>query len=112
MSDPREFLQEVEDAANTIPWITRTESKITGKITRSRLYLDQGFIDVYHNASTGSISYAYIENKERKFGANNMKVGWHVHPFNHENQHSSISPLSPKGFLKILQKELKKRGRI
>lgn len=112
MSDPQDFAQEVRNAARSFPWIQRIEPTIIGKIARIRLWLNQDFVDIYYNAQTGSISYAYIEQGERKFGANNMRVGWHLHPFGAVSAHQSIPPLSPQEFFQRLEEELKRYKKI
>jgi hypothetical protein len=110
---PEKFLSEVLQAAQSRNWISRIEQSITGKVARLRLFLDEKrFIAVYHNAETGSISYAYIEGEKRLFGANNMKVGWHKHPWGEEDRHVKSKPVSIADFLSDLEEALKEHGKM
>lgn len=79
---------------------------------RIRLWIDQAFIDVYYNAEDEITSYAYIEAGRRTFGANNMRMGWHLYPFERIEEHKPIKSLSIGRFLQMLENELKKRRKI
>ena len=107
-----EFYKEVTEAARQFTWIKRIDSRIVGKVMRARLWLNDEFVDVYYNAQTGTTSFAYIEKGERVYGANNMRIGWHLHPFGETNLHEVSSPFSIFDFLRSLEKELRRRGRI
>jgi len=107
------FLEQLTKAAQSHPWIRNIEIHTAGKVVRARLgILREAFVDVYYNAQTGSTSYAYIEEGQRKFGANNMRIGWHIHPFGREKEHQSGKPLTPEQFLQRLEEELKQRGKL
>ena len=110
---PADFLEQVRQAALLYPWITQIESRVEGRVARARLRLRrEGFVDLYYNAETGSISFAYIERGRRRFGANNMKIGWHLHPFDEPEEHRPSAPVTVREFLELLAQELAGRGRI
>lgn len=110
---PAEFLERVRQAASAYSWITALDAHIVGQVARARLRLKpKAFIDVYYNAQTGSISFAYIERGHRLFGANNMKIGWHIHPFGDPQEHRPSSPLTVQEFLELLAQELGRQGKI
>jgi hypothetical protein len=108
-----DFLEQVRQAALAYPWITGMEVRTAGRVARMRLHLRaRVFVDVYYNAETGSVSFAYIERGRRRFGANNMKIGWHIHPFDEPEEHQPSAPLTVQEFLELLAQELAQRGRI
>ncbi|MBI3659974.1 hypothetical protein HY230_05825 [Candidatus Acetothermia bacterium] len=110
---PEEFIAEVLEASKSHHWIQRVEQRVTGKVARLRLFLTEDrFIAVYHNAETGSISYAYVEKEKRLFGANNMKVGWHIHPYGQEDKHVRSKSINIEEFLNLLEEALKKEGKL
>ena len=74
-----------------------------------RLFLNDEFIETFHNSETASTSFAYIERGERVFGANNMKIGWHLHPYRNVGKHEPIEPITIEDFLKRLEEEFNKR---
>lgn len=110
MSD--QLIADILSTSRTFAWIKRADPKKAGKVTRIRLWLNADFVDVYHNAQTGSTSYAYIEGGQRLFGANNMRIGWHLHPFGQPDLHQLSSPISILEFLQRLEAELKARDKI
>jgi len=109
---PESFIREALEASRLFAWIKRIDSKIIGKVAKARLWLNDEFVEVYYNAQTNSISFAYIQEEERVFGANNMRIGWHVHPFREVGSHESSSPLSITEFLQALEGELRQRGEL
>ena len=109
---PEDFLRQILEAARLFPWIRRVDSRIVGRVVRARLWLDSEFVEVYYNAETKSISFAYIQEGERIFGANNMRIGWHVHPFGKTDFHHPSGPLSITQFLQMLEEELSRRGKL
>ncbi|MBI2676180.1 MAG: hypothetical protein HYX24_06995 [Candidatus Aenigmarchaeota archaeon] len=110
---PESFVQQVLREAQSYAWIQRIERQTVGKVARLRLFLDKNrFIAVYYNGQTGSISYAYIENEQRLFGANNMRIGWHIHPYGKEGIHIESRPIAIGEFLHLLEKELQRQKKI
>ena len=109
---PEGFIREILEAGRSFTWIKRIDSKTIGKVARARLWLNDEFVEVYYNAQTNSTSFAYIERGGRMFGANNMRVGWHVHPFGKAGSHELSLPLSITEFLQALEKELRHRGKL
>lgn len=108
----REFVESVLETAGKFPWIRRTEVKSTMAWARIRLWLNNSFVDVFYRRKTQNTSYSYIEEKKRVFGANNMKIGWHIHPFGENEKHQPINHITFEEFLKALEKELKKRHKL
>jgi hypothetical protein len=109
----RDFVEQVRQAARAYPWIVRIEARTEGRVARMRLHVRaRVFVDIYYNAETGSVSFAYIERGQRRFGANSMRIGWHVHPFDNPEEHRPSPPLTVQEFLEVLAQELAQRGRI
>ncbi|MFQ5793701.1 MAG: hypothetical protein ACE5JP_01460 [Candidatus Bipolaricaulia bacterium] len=109
---PEVFIAEVKEVIHAFPWIERVDSEAVGRVARLRLWIDENFVDIYHNTQTGSTSYAYIVQGDRLFGANNMRIGWHIHSFGNPEVHRKSKPISIKEFLSELERELKNRGEI
>lgn len=110
---PEHFLKQALQAVKPFRWIRNTEHQITGVIVRLKLFLNnESFVSVYYNANTGSTSYAYVENNERLFGANNMRIGWHIHPWGQEERHIASEVITIEQFLKRLQTALKDQGKL
>ena len=107
------FIRQVRRSAQARPWIQRIEHQKIGKVARLRLYLGEDrFVAVYYNARTKSTSYAYVEGDQRLFGANNMRIGWHVHPYGQETKHVKCQPITIEEFLQLLEKELREQDRL
>ena len=110
---PDSFIQNVLKSGQARPWIRRIEHQKVGKVARLRLFLRKNrFVAIYYNAGTGSTSYAYIEGDQRLFGANNMRVGWHIHPYGQETKHVKSKPITTEEFLQLLEKELRAHDRL
>ncbi len=109
---PESFIRETLEVSRSFAWIKRIDSKTIGKVAKARLWLNDEFVEVYYNAQTNSISFAYIKEEERVFGANNMRIGWHVHPFGQASFHEPSLPLSIAEFLQALEKELRQKGKL
>lgn len=41
-----------------------------------------------------------------------MKIGWHIHPYGTQEGHERTERIEFRDFMKMLEKELKKRGKI
>ena len=106
------FVDQVLSAARKFRWIKRHKVEATIAWASIRLWLNESFVDVFYRKKTGNISYAYIESGKRLFGANNMRIGWHLHPFGEIERHIPTKPITIEKFLKMLEKELKKRGKL
>ena len=53
-------------------------------------------------------NYTYIELGKRVFGADNMKIGWHIHPFEDPTRHDVTGrAVSLEEFLQTLENKLK-----
>lgn len=107
------FLEQLTNAARSRPWIQNVEIHTAGKVVRARLGMfREAFVDVYYNRQTGSVSYAYIEGGQRKLGVNNMRIGWHIHPFGREKEHQPSQSLTVEQFLERLEEELNQRDQL
>lgn len=109
---PREFVDEILTTAKRFPWIKDIEPKIEGKIARVRLRLKDDFVDAYYNAETQTTSYAYIEKRKRIFGANNIRINWHLHPFGKKQKHKIVRSMNIRKFLQMLESELRNRKKL
>lgn len=49
-----------------------------------------GYVEAYYNQETGTMSYAWIQEGARIFGADNTG-GWHIHPFENPADHIETS---------------------
>lgn len=108
----KEFIDQVIDASKRFRWIKRISIEETIAWASIRLWLNDSFVEVFYRQKTGNTSYAYIEKRKRVFGANNMKIGWHLHPFGMVKEHKPIEPPSTEDFLQMLETELKKRKKL
>ena len=90
-------------------WIKRLEIHRRTEIrVWLRLFVNNDFAETFHNSETASTSYAYIERGERVFGANNMRIGWHLHPYGNVAKHEPSQPITIEAFLKKLEEEFNK----
>ena len=95
-------LAEVQQACYTSPLVSYVEEVLVDiDILKVRVYLSPGemFIDVFYNAVTDKTSFALIDAGRRVYGADNAKMGWHKHPFDAAEQHSTCSPMTFAEFL-------------
>ena len=105
--DIEKFIEKVSEAVKDYDRIKRLEIHRRTEIrVWLRLFLNDEFIETFHNSETASTSYAYIEGGERVFGANNMRIGWHLHPYGNVEKHELSQPITIEDFLKKLEEEL------
>jgi len=110
---PETFIKRVLGASKSHAWIKSVEQQHTGKVAKLKLVLgDDQFVAVFYNSHTGSTSYAYIERGVRLFGANNMKIGWHLHPWGDDEKHIASDPLTINQFLLRLEKHLRESQKL
>lgn len=106
-------LDEFLEVIKRFKWIKRINSQVEGRLIRIRLILSSGLVDIFHNQDTGKTSYAYVESGKRLFGANNTKIGWHIHPFENPDSHEKVErEVSIEEFLKALAQNLERQGKI
>ncbi len=74
---------------------------------RLRIYLvNQTFLDVFYNEWKGRVSFAWIVNGQRSFGADNAG-DWHWHPREEPSRHTpSDHAITFEEFLKEVEKTL------
>ena len=65
-----------------------------------------GFVDVFYNAQTGTMAFAFIRRGQRVFGADNTG-DWHVHPFASPSRHDPLP--EPMAFAAFVV-EIEQRG--
>lgn len=61
------------------------------------------FIDVYYNPANGTCSYTLIQGGQRIFGADNAFIGWHIHPFENQDEHRLREAVTFHEFLKTVE---------
>lgn len=61
-------------------------------------------IDVFYNADTGKVSFAWIVGGQRVFGVDNTR-GWHIHPLCQPTLHQAHSPMTFREFLVEVEKQ-------
>ncbi len=73
----------------------------------SSVDIDQSFIDAYHSAIVGKISFAHIKSGDRIFGADNAGGKWHWHPYADPQRHDFVEKeISFAEFLKRVEENL------
>jgi hypothetical protein len=107
-----EFINPIRSVSDNFNWIKRISVEKEKARVRIRLLMNHDFVDVFYNAKKETISYSYVESAKRIFGANNMKIGWHWHPYDNIRNHVWDEPVTIETFLKTLEKELRKRDKI
>ena len=75
-----------------------------GAIAKIRISLvDRSFIEVYYNFETGKISFAWIRNNKRIYGADNLGY-WHLHPVDDPKGHIKSGEIGFAQFLLDVEK--------
>ena len=78
-------------------------------VVRIRIFLVEGsFIDIYYNAETEKISFAWIRNNKRVYGVDNLEY-WHVHPIEDPERHIKSGEIGFRKFLLDVEKCIKSR---
>ncbi len=109
MSCVDEFVNEVLEASRGFEWIKRFDVERTDGRAKIRLWLNDDFVEVYYNADKRVVSFAYIRGGRRIFGVNNIRIGWHLHPFGREEEHVPTGEWTIRDFLETLEKEMRKK---
>lgn len=66
---------------------------------------DSSFMDVFYNADTGKVSFAWIVGEQRVFGVDNTR-GWHVHPLCDPVRHQAHPPMTFEEFLADVEEHI------
>jgi len=75
-------------------------------VARIRIFLvDSSFIDVYYNAETKKVSFAWIINNKRAYGTDNLG-GWHIHPVGRPDIHSASAEVDFREFLTNIEQKI------
>jgi hypothetical protein len=61
--------------------------------------VDDSFIEVFYNVTTGKTAFALIAEGHRVYGKDNAKMRWHMHPLDSPEAHHPCDPISFEGFL-------------
>ena len=74
-----------------------------------RAYLiDESFIDIFYNQTTGKTAFAHIRDERRIFGADN-KQGWHWHPYDDPDEHlPAVNEIRFEEFLQQVEANINK----
>jgi len=67
------------------------------------LTIPETFINVFYNLDTDKTAFALIQARQRIYGVDNAKIGWHQHPFANPRQHVACPPLTFAAFLSIVE---------
>jgi hypothetical protein len=81
---PELLVQQVLQAVQSRSWIRRVKHQVVGK----------------------------VGGEQRLLGANNMKIGWHIHPYGQEVTHVPSQPVSIEAFFHLLEQALSERGKL
>ena len=102
-----EFARAVIDAcAASSKVVECTLSLWDEPVVKLRVDLRGGtFIDVFHNADTGKVSFAWISGNQRLLGVDNTR-GWHLHPLRQPESHQPHPAMTFAEFLTEVEKEI------
>lgn len=87
-------------------WDVKLHEDVVARIRIS--LVDGSFIDIYHNVETEKISFAWIKDNKRVYGADNLDY-WHTHPINDPRKHVKSEEIDFKEFLLYVEKAIKNR---
>ena len=72
-------------------------------VLKTRIFLTiPAFIDVYYNPTNGICSYTLVQDNRRIYGADNVFIGWHIHPFKDPSDHRLCDEVEFDDFLKTV----------
>lgn len=60
---------------------------------------DRSFVEVFCNTATNRTAFALIVERQRVYGKDNAKVGWHMHPADNPQAHEPCLAVSFEEFL-------------
>ena len=102
-----EFAQEVVDTcADAVEVIECTVLLYDQPVIKFRVGLtDRSYIDVFYNADTSKVSFAWIAGGQRVFGIDNTR-GWHVHPMCSPRRHRPHPPITFRKFLEEVERQI------
>lgn len=98
----RQLLYELQQACNRSPLVSHVEERVVdADILSVRVHLTviHTFINVFYNLTTDKVAFALVEGRDRLYGVDNAKMGWHRHPFHDPNQHLPCAPVRFEEFL-------------
>lgn len=102
--DIKIFLQELLSALAKVDFIKDVDLKTEGMVLSGKVLLQKDiFLEVYHNAITGTIVFALIKERQRIWGVDRDNIrDWHTHPLDDPKKHVEIEPLSVSNVIEIL----------
>jgi hypothetical protein len=98
----RQLLYKLQQACNRSPLVSRIEERMVDVdilSVRVHLTVTNTFINVFYNLTTNKAAFALVEGRDRLYGVDNAKVGWHRHPFDDPDQHAPCAPIHFEEFL-------------
>ena len=98
----RQLLYELQQACNRSPLVSHVEERVVdADILSVRVHLTFAhmFINVFYNLTTDKVAFALVEGRDRLFGVDNAKMGWHRHPFHDPDLHLPCAPVRFEEFL-------------
>ena len=103
-----QLLYELREACYASAIVSHIEELLVDlDVLKVRVYLtiNELFISVFYNVTTGKAAYALLKQNLRIYGIDNAKMGWHIHPFWAPDQHHAISnPVPFTAFLSAVEK--------
>jgi hypothetical protein len=98
---PRELLEHIVAACAQSSIVTAYAVRILDlDVLSLRAHLvDNSFIEVFYNVTTGKVAFALIVENRRVYGKDNAKMGWHVHPLDNPEAHLPCPPVAFETFL-------------
>lgn len=96
-----QLLREIQTVSAISRAVQRIEQRLIDiDILDLRVHLVSGlFISVFYNLASHKTSFALIQDQKRIFGADNAKIGWHLHPFSDPSRHDTCEPITFSEFL-------------
>ncbi|MFQ6091253.1 MAG: hypothetical protein ACE5OR_00985, partial [bacterium] len=98
--------------------LKRLAKEVTGQASLTEalketlsIYVEQDYMS-WEEAVTNIEYFEGIASQHRLFGANNMRIGWHIHPYGQEVKHVKSEPVTIEEFLQLLEKELKGKDKL
>jgi len=105
---PYDSASEIIDLCSEFEIVEDYELEIHENVVlRSKIYLVEGFVNVYRNFETGKVAFAWIKEEKRIYGADNTG-SWHVHPYDDPSKHRPSDRVKLRDFLKKIEKILDK----
>ncbi|MDL1973928.1 MAG: hypothetical protein LWX55_03915 [Deltaproteobacteria bacterium] len=99
-----QFFLSLLNALSTLEFVKKVDFQTEVFVLKGRVILKKNrFLQVYFNELTGTTAFALIEQEKRIWGIDfdNMR-GWHLHPLDNSEGHSSIDPMDIQEIVRAL----------